>query len=408
MTAKIRYIPILVFIFSIVSIRFLLTDNGFFNVPFLALAGLSPILMFRQFYQKLRSYDLLLYAMWVLMLSFSLFYVKSFSIYTIGFTLFFIFSYQSFMRGVENEYISFDTYLRTVKCLLLAYWIVLVIQDICIITGMPVFNLINPNVSGFKLNSLAMEPSQTSRYVFLLMLVLLFLREQQTRTRYNMQMFKQDIWYWLAFFYCMLLMGSVSAIMSIPLFFLRFLNKRNIIYLMLAFVVLFAVGSYFSEYKVVQRSFKTFSAVTTFDERSIILADGSGSTRLAPIVTYIKNADITSPQFWFGYGMDGDKEVLAAAIRRVSTALPKGMSIGGIVATFTNFGFICAALFFVFLFRCCYIKRYGTDFVLIFLIVITPSGLNTLITWAAIMSMSANKLFLRRLTATTAVKANDK
>lgn len=391
-----RRLPLLVFIFCVVSIRAFLTDAGLFNVPFLALAGLSPVVLFRQFYAKPRDYDMVLTAMWCLMLCFSLFHYDSFSIYTICFTLFFIFAYQSFMRGVECRYIPFELYLRTVKWLLYAYWVVLIIQDICIIFGWPVFNLINTNVEGFKLNSLAMEPSHTSRYVFLLMLSFLFLREMQEGRGYCRQMFKRDKWPWIAFFYCMLFMGSTSAIMSIPMFFLRFMTKRNLVYVAIGVGLLFVVGNFFSEYEVVQRGLKSFSAIITFDETNIIEADGSGATRLAPVITYIKTMDPTSAAFWFGYGMNGEKDVLAAAMRRVAWALPEGMSIGGIVATFINYGFLCAILLFVFLFKKCFIKKHGMDFVLMFLIVITPSGLNTLISWAAIMSMSANKYFYLR------------
>ena len=85
---------------------------------------------------------------------------------TVFYSIMFGLTFIAYKQLLRQKHFSILNYFKILKLLIYAYFIVLLIQQFCVLTGLPIFNLSNYDVTQpWKLNSLAAEPSHSARIV---------------------------------------------------------------------------------------------------------------------------------------------------------------------------------------------------------------------------------------------------
>ena len=109
---------------------------------------------------------------------------------TILYSCMFCLSFIAYTFLLRKSKISPIQFTQIIKFLIIAYAAMLLIQQFCVLLGLPIINISNYSVlSPWKLNSLAAEPSHSARIVALLMYCYLVLHETIKSRGYN---FKND------------------------------------------------------------------------------------------------------------------------------------------------------------------------------------------------------------------------
>lgn len=310
---------------------------------------------------------------------------------TVLYSAMFCLTFMAYSELLQHSYFTPANYLKLLKFLIYAYAITLIIQQFCVLTGLPVFNLtfydpLNP----WKLNSLAAEPSHSARIVALLMFSYITITEIVRKRKYNFKIdFKKDKWAWLAFIWTMVTMISSTAFLFIPIVLLKFIRVRNIVSLFVIFgIIIYLVD--IMGITAFDRTYETFQATLTLNEAKIIEADHSASFRIVPLIVLGKKVGLTNLDGWFGHGIDNVSSFLSDLI----PGMPEGMTGGGLLSVWINYGFISFALFLIFSIKSSYIKGdLGTIifwFMLVFLY-----DINSQIMWLCIVLLQTNKHFLK-------------
>lgn len=89
---------------------------------------------------------------------------------TVLYSCMFCLYFMSFVRVLYHSPFTGEDFLKVLRGLLFAYCIVLIIQQFCVLTGLPIFNVSNYTpLDPWKLNSLMSEPSHSARIIPIMM-----------------------------------------------------------------------------------------------------------------------------------------------------------------------------------------------------------------------------------------------
>lgn len=360
------------------------------NLWLIGIMGISPVIIL--VYLRFDKLDLLL----LLFLSTSAIFSSvlnpdtmrwSTVLYSIMFGLTFI-AYKQLLR---QKHFSVLNYYQLLKFLIFAYFIVLLIQQFCVLAGLPVFNASNHDATQpWKLNSLSAEPSHSARIVGLLMYSYISIRVRLLNRSYDLlKDSRKDKWVWIAFIWTMLTMGSATAILFVTIVFLKFLNYKNRrTVFVIVMTTVFLVGNL--DVSGLKRAQKTIAATLTLDEIKILEADHSGAMRIAPIMVVAKRVGLTSVNDWFGNGVDFTSTFLSDNISGVA----EGFTGGGVFQLWLEYGFICFALFICFSLFATY--RKGDYLSLLFwLMLVFMYGVNNQIVWLCIILLYTSRYFIK-------------
>jgi len=94
---------------------------------------------------------------------------ESFRESTFAYTLMFALTFVIYLRMLHSRELPFRSYQKILKFTLYAYFIVLLIQQFCLLAELPIFNLILSETAEFKLNALSPEPSHSARILTILL-----------------------------------------------------------------------------------------------------------------------------------------------------------------------------------------------------------------------------------------------
>mgnify|MGYP006074172237 CR=1 FL=1 len=311
---------------------------------------------------------------------------------TVLYSVMFCLTFMAYQELLHRSYFTPKHYLKLLKYLILAYFVVLVIQQFCVLTGLPVFNLSNYNpTEPWKLNALAAEPSHSARIVGLLMYCYITIKELVINRKYNFKIdIKKDKWVWIAFIWTMVTMVSGTAFLFIVIVLLKFIRFKNLIPVFILAGTIFILVNYF-EITSFERTYKTVIATLTLDESTIIEADHSASVRIVPFIILGKMISLNSWDGWFGHGIDHVGTFLSDALLGV----PEGISGGGMFQVWIEYGFISFVLFVVFSLFTTYRKGDYISIVFWFMLVFLY-GVNSQIVWLCIILLFTNKYFFKR------------
>lgn len=227
---------------------------------------------------------------------------------TIIFMATFIVTYLAFYNLVFFENAFTKNYFRhLIERLIVAYTIVLVIQQCFIIVGIrtfPLINLVQFLDRGIGANSLSYEPSSTAIILSFAMLSLIRMIELDYGHKLSVkEIFFESKWPTLGFLWCMLSMGSGSAFIGLGILLCYFIRPQYYLSTILLLIVMYLAITNI-DFVPLQRARDSFEAFLTFDNQVVSEADGSAAARIIPMVNTLTNLDLTSFQGWFGHGVD--------------------------------------------------------------------------------------------------------
>ena len=162
--------------------------------------------------------------------------------------------------------ISQSDIMKLLKCLLFAYAIVLIIQQLCVLLGLPIFNVSNYNIKEpWKLNSLMSEPEHSGRMVGLLMYSYLTIKSIKSGDESLVESWKSEKLLWCAFIWCMLTSLSAGAYLFLFIVLTRFMTSKNFLQMTFGLSAVFLAANFFIESAALERFIKFSSAALTFD-----------------------------------------------------------------------------------------------------------------------------------------------
>jgi len=280
-------------------------------------------------------------------------------------------------------------FMKILRALIIAYTVVLIIQQICVLFGLPIFNVSGYNISyPWKLNALSSEPSHTSRIVAFLMYCFIIVKEMVLKRPYSLKKDAvNDKWLWVSFFWTMTTIGASTSFLFLPLVLLKFIKLKDLLPLVFLIITIFGISVYFGV-TAFERAYNVFFAALSLNPEIIINADHSASIRIVPILVLIPLLNITTFDGLFGHGIDYVGSILYLMV----PGLEKGMSGGGLIQLWLDYGFI---IFLVFTFGSIYFtfsKRNKLSIFFWFLLVFMY-GVNNQILWLFIIFMYTVNFF---------------
>lgn len=308
---------------------------------------------------------------------------------TVLYSVMFCLTFMAYNRLLMINSISVVDYYKLLRYLMYAYFIVLLIQQFCVLTSLPIFN-VNKYIPSepWKLNSLSAEPAFSARIIGLLMFCCITIKEIILGKKYIfIENIQEDKWLWLAFFWTMITMGSGTAFIFIPLVLLKFVRFRNIIPLILV-MILITYFVHITGLSAMNRTFNFILATLTFDESTILKADRSAALRIVPIIIVAKMVTLKTIDGWLGHGIDYAGKILYLEI----PGLEKGTSGGGMFMVWLEYGFISFLIFVMFSLLAVFRKGDYLTIVFWFLLVFLY-GINNQMVWLCIILLYTNKYF---------------
>lgn len=385
----IRFFVYLILISLAISPSFLISavDNrNFFLIGVMGIVGPIVILVL----PELRRGDnfIFLFIASLLIIPF-LFNPMSIRWSTIFYSIMFCLSFLAYKRLLLKGFFSVELYLGFLKKIICAYAIVLFIQQLCVLIGLPIFNTINYDpTTPWKLNSLSAEPSHSARIIGFLMYCYISMSEIKNNSNYNFKtQFKQDKKVWYAFLWSMLTMGSGTAILFLVVIVLKISRIKSFISILLCGLVLLTILNY-SESSALDRSVKVFLATITLDENAIIEADHSASLRIVPIIILAQMVSISTINGWFGHGID----YVSSFLSNLIPGVPEGFSSGGLFQLWLEYGFVVFALFMIIIIQAGFNRKDLFSLLFLFLLVFLY-GVNSQIVWMCLVLLFTNKYF---------------
>lgn len=308
--------------------------------------------------------------------------------YSLMFCALFI-SYDSYLRSNK---LRITTFLAVIRKLIIAYALVLLTQQICVLLNLPIPNLSNYDLNNrWKLNSLSAEPSHSARIVGLLMLCHIVGERLAMRLGTPMAITqKQTGLLWLCFLWVMTTMLSATALVMLCLVLLVYFRNFDLRFL-LPTLVMIGVAMMVTPEELTSRALGTAQALLTLDYKQVLAADHSGGLRLAPMMILASKVEVFSAQGLFGNGIDSTSIALSNYIWGVE----EGFTGGGLLSLWYEYGFISFALYVVFTFKTVGATKSLGNF-LIWLMLIFLAPVNSQMTWLTICLMYSLNIFEMR------------
>ena len=197
---------------------------------------------------------------------------------------------------------TYNNVLKLIRMMIFAYTTVLIIQQIYQVLGIGYAPYINRMGSlGFKFNSLCIEPSHFGRLMAVYLLAFLEMRRLQQGGKIHFH----DIWLHdrtvvLASAYSLITSGSGTGIVALFIIGGYILFRGSIGFICIVGILLVITMPYISHLEQVQRATSILQVAPTLDIATIRKTDNSAATRIAPLLSALKNFRPEAKDFWFG------------------------------------------------------------------------------------------------------------
>ena len=232
---------------------------------------------------------------------------------TLGFLGMYLIMYITYFSFIVKGTFTLDYFTKVLKYLIIAYGIVLIGQQLCVLVGlrnMPLFNLQNQFfLSITKLPALTLEPSHSARILTFAMLGYLRCMAIKKGERITIREWfspEQRV-VTFSFLWSMLMMGSGTAFVGMGVLSLYFITRKTAIYIIPLIIGMFILGQSM-EMKQMDRAVALAKAASTGSAEEAMAADGSGATRIIPVINAFTKTDITQLETWIGKkSMEKDK-----------------------------------------------------------------------------------------------------
>lgn len=218
-------------------------------------------------------------------------------------------TYVCFYNLVTIERVfTIERFIKICKWIMMAYFVVCIIQQLSLLAGInyfPLINLCQIFNRGIGCNSLCQEPSTFGRFMLVFYYAYIkcceYKRDEGPFTL--KELFSgEHKWVTIRFLWMMTTMGSGTAFFCIILLSSYFVRRNNWFY-----VVPFLIGMYsllqISGMESWDRATNAIEAASTMDTQNVRQTDTSAAVRINPILNSI-NADFSKFETWFGKGID--------------------------------------------------------------------------------------------------------
>lgn len=342
-------------------------------------------------FKEVNSLDLKLYVFVVILWLFpALSNIESFRFSTIAFTSLYCFSYISYMKHLKRNSFSIFQYKSLIEIIIFSYFIMLVIQQLCVLTGLPIINVSNYEPENiWKLNILSVEPSHSAWIVGVLMyshiVILAHIKDQNISFR---DYFRDDKKLLFSFFWVMLTMGSGTAFLILCIILSKLIRLKELfLYILVGLIPMLLIGNI--DLHGFER-FLTFSeAVFTMDHAKMIEADHSASVRVVPILIIFNTIDFFSLNGIIGSGIDFTSTFLSQEFPGVRD----NYTGGGFLSFLLEYGCVIGFYFLYITFNSMVIRNDKIS-IAIWILLVVLMGINTPLLWFGLVFLSTNKYFL--------------
>lgn len=382
---------VLMLVFVSTSPAFALGE-GSRNLLLIAMMMISPVffLFFRQDNWKLELAVMLLMGLQFLLPIWRHPATMRYStyLYSCLFYLYFV----VYSRVLGHGAFTMEMFGNVLKGLLYAYFIVLFIQQICVLGHFPIFNL-GIGYDGihdkWKLNSLMSESSHAARVTSLLMYVYVSVRKLQIPDYSLRNSFILDGGVWVAFLWPALTMMSSTAFLFMILVFMSFVDfRRDNLSLLVVIVAVIPVLFVVRQLPQFRRMERFARAVMTLDVQAIDQADNSAAQRVVPSLNALEVIGFSSADDWFGHGVDADAELVTPARGAI-------VITGGAFSVWINYGLLFQLVFWLFTFFIIHSRMHLGTWIIWLLYVFMYGIINSQIVWFALIMMYTLKHFQR-------------
>lgn len=226
-------------------------------------------------------------------------------IYSILLTLTYVSLYN--LITIEKVF-TINHFIKICKWMMMLYFIVCIIQQLSLIAGynyVPALNLWKILDRGIGCNSLAVEPSSFGRFMLVFYYAYIKCNEyKRGEGPYTLkELFNgEHKWITIRFLWMMLTMGSGTAFVCLILFSIYFVRKHNWYYVIPTLLIFYGLIQA-SGIEHLDRATSVMNEVVQLDQEGAKEADGSGASRISPLLNSLK-VDLTKSETWFGHGID--------------------------------------------------------------------------------------------------------
>ncbi|MGO5088070.1 hypothetical protein ACTQ43_00840 [Segatella copri] len=362
------------------NIMFVPIEQGSFSPVKITLMGLCPLIFIAK--KPIVTKALVLATIyWVVCYTLSLLKGEMrFS--TLGFLGMYLILYINYYSFIVKGTFTLEYFTKVLKYLIIAYAVVLIGQQMCVLVGlrnMPLLNLPNQSfLSITKLPSLTLEPSHSARILTFTMFGYLRCMEIMKGKRISLQEWfspKQRI-VTFSFLWSMLMMGSGTAFVGMGVLSLYFITRKTVIYIIPLIIGMFMLGQSM-ELKQMDRAVALAEAASTGSAEEAMAADGSGATRIIPVMNVFTKTDVTQLETWIGKkSMEKDKYWW----KRTDTKI------------YDQYGLIAFIISLVFIYSCV-IRHFFSIETLLYLILLGFTLGNIYYAWGCLMIMTGVRYF---------------
>lgn len=305
---------------------------------------------------------------------------------TIGYLGMFVITYIVFYGLLYKEAFSFEYFKKLLRGLIIAFGVVLILQQIAILVGLRSFWFINLDNQFFldidKLPSLTLEPSHTVRILTVAMLCYLRCIEiDNGGIQYTLfALFdKEHRLVIILFLWAMLTMGSGTAFVGLAILSLYFLQRKTLIYIIPVFALLFYISQSIGLSQL-DRALRVAKAASTGNVEMVQEEDGSAASRVIPIINTL-TIDLSQTESWVGKGIQS-KEYAANRWKQTNKLL-------SVVEQYGLVGLIIGLL----LVYTCAIRTFISLETLLFLFLLGFSVGNIAYGWGCLMIFTCSRYF---------------
>ena len=350
----------------------------------IALMGVAPLVFIFKtpYFSKALIWGILY---WVVCF-FSALYNGNMRFSTIGYLGMFAITAITFFHLIQLGVFSLNHFIRLLKYLIIAYGVILILQQICMLVGIhyfPLINLCNQHfLSLTKLPSLSWEPSSTARILtggMLSYIHCIDLLNDNKRLTIKDLFKDENKWVTGLFLWTMLTMGSGTAFIGLGILSLYFVTRKTAVYVIPVLIALLFIGSSL-EIKQLDRAVRVAQVSMTGDINAIIAEDGSASARIVPLVNTL-TIDLTKKESWIGHGTSSSVKVITG------TQLKTGK-----IAVVEQYGLIAFFISLIWVYSCM-IRRFFSVETLVFALLLGMSLANIAYTWGCLMMFTAVRHF---------------
>lgn len=237
---------------------------------------------------------------------------------TLGYLGLFLITYTVYYYLIYSKVLTLIQFKQILKFILLAYCIVLILQQVFFIIGIKDFALLNlaGNTLGGniyylwnRLPSLSCEPSHTARVISAAMLGYIRCLEIEQNSTITIKVLfnKNNRLVTFSYLWLVSTMGSGTGWIGLAILCLYFIRIRSILYIGPFFICL-GILLYNAENKQFLRAINAAQATMTGDIMKITEADQSGSVRIVPLVNTLLFTDLFQKDSWIGKGTLSEDE----------------------------------------------------------------------------------------------------